>query len=367
MPRIAVFQLTMLAVVFGTNVGHALETDAGQMRVVEVASGLDQPWGVAELPDGSLLVTERDGLLQHIVDGRASRVRGVPRVAAQGQGGLLDVTLARDFDQSRTLFLTYSKPQRGGSGTALAAAELSADGKRLENVRDLFESALGGTTGRHFGSRVVEGVDGTLFVTIGDRGDRPSAQDRNLHNGSIVRVNRDGSVPADNPFVSDANVLPEIWSYGHRNPQGAGLDAQGTLWTAEHGARGGDEVNRIRKGANFGWPVISYGQHYRGGQIGEGTAKAGMEQPAHYWDPSIAPSGLMVYNGAMFPEWKGDMFVGSLKFNYISRLDLNGSDATEVEQIEGDETLRVRDIVQAPDGSILFISVGNGAVYRITR
>jgi len=367
MPRTAVFQLTMLAFVFGAHAGHALETEAGSMRVVEVARGLDQPWGVAELPDGSLLVTERGGQLQHIVDGRPSRVRGVPRVAAQGQGGLLDITLARDFDQSRTVFLTYSKPQRGGSGTALAAAELSADGKRLENVRDLFESALGGTTGRHFGSRVVEGPDGTLFVTIGDRGDRPSAQDRSLHNGAIVRVNRDGSVPADNPFVGDATVLPEIWSYGHRNPQGAGLDAQGTLWTAEHGARGGDEVNRIRKGANFGWPVISYGQHYRGGQIGEGTAKAGMEQPAHYWDPSIAPSGLMVYDGAMFPEWKGDMFVGSLKFNYISRLDLKGPDASEVEQIEGDETLRVRDIVQAPDGSILFISVGNSAVYRITR
>lgn len=345
----------------------ALDTQLGPMRVIEVASGLDQPWGVAELPDGSLLVTERDGQIQHIASGVKTRVRGVPRVAAQGQGGLLDITLARDFAQTRTLFLTYSKPQRGGSGTALAAAELSADGTRLENLRDLFESAVGGKTGRHFGSRVVEAQDGSLFVTIGDRGDRPSAQDRSLHNGAIVRINRDGSVPGDNPFVGQADVLPEIWSFGHRNPQGAGLDAQGTLWTAEHGARGGDEVNRIQKGANFGWPVISYGQHYRGGQIGEGTAKAGMEQPAHYWDPSIAPSGLMVYGGDMFPEWKGDMFVGALKFNYISRLDVAGAAAQEVEQIAGDETLRVRDIVEAPDGSILFISVGNAAVYRITR
>ena len=222
-----------------------------------------------------------------------------------------------------------------------------------------------------FSSRVatllVEAPDGTLYVTIGDRGDRPSAQDRRNHNGAIVRVTREGSVPSDNPFVGTDGVRPEIWSFGHRNPQGAGFDANGTLWTAEHGARGGDEVNRIKKGANFGWPVISYGRHYSGGKIGEGTRKVGMEQPAHYWDPSIAPSGLMVYQGAMFPDWRGQMFVGSLKFNYISRLSLSGSNAEEVEQIEGDETLRVRDIVEAPDGSIWFISVGNGAVYRISK
>ncbi|WP_299148907.1 PQQ-dependent sugar dehydrogenase [uncultured Tateyamaria sp.] len=345
----------------------ALNTDQGGVTTAAVVTGLDQPWAVVQLPDGSLLVTERAGNLVRIADSAASRVRGVPRVAAEGQGGLLDITLARDFATTRTLFLTYSKPQGGGSGTALAAAELSTDGSRLENLRDLFESAPGGNTNRHFGSRVVEGTDGKLYVTIGDRGDRPSAQDRTLHNGSIVRVNRDGTVPDDNPFVGQADVLPEIWSYGHRNPQGAGLDAQGTLWTAEHGARGGDEVNRVQKGANFGWPVISYGVHYSGGKIGDGTSAPGMEQPAHYWDPSIAPSGLMVYQGDMFPEWKGDMFVGSLKFNYISRLEISGEDAREVEQIEGDETARVRDIVEAPDGSILFISVGNGTVYRMAR
>ncbi|MEO0501742.1 MAG: PQQ-dependent sugar dehydrogenase [Pseudomonadota bacterium] len=347
--------------------GWALDTARGAVTVTAVATGLDQPWGVAELPDGSLLITERDGVLLRVADGRASRVNGAPRVAASGQGGLLDVTLARDFATSRTLFLTYSKRQSGGAGTALAAAELSADGRRLDNLRDLFVSAPGFAGGRHFGSRVVEAADGTLYVTIGDRGDRPSAQDRGNHNGAIVRVNRDGTVPGDNPFVGEAGVQPHIWSYGHRNPQGAGLDARGTLWTAEHGARGGDEVNRVRKGANFGWPVISYGVHYSGGTIGEGTTKAGMEQPLHYWDPSIAPSGLMIYQGDMFPEWRGDMFVGSLKFGYISRLDLSGNDVREVEQIGGDETGRVRDIVEAPDGSILFISVGNGAVYRMTR
>lgn len=345
----------------------ALETDRGAVTVSAVATGLDQPWGVAELPDGSLLVTERDGVLLRITDGRAQRVVGAPRVAARGQGGLLDVTLARDFATTRTVFLTYSKRQSGGAGTALAAAELSADGRRLDNLRDLFVSAPGTSGGRHFGSRVVEARDGTLYVTIGDRGDRPSAQDRSNHNGAIVRVNRDGTVPPDNPFVGQAGIQPHIWSYGHRNPQGAGLDARGTLWTAEHGARGGDEVNRIKKGANYGWPVISYGVHYSGDKIGEGTAKPGMEQPAHYWDPSIAPSGLMVYQGDMFPEWKGDMFVGSLKFSYISRLEVSGDTAREVEQLESDETLRVRDIVEDSDGSILFISVGNGAVYRMTR
>ncbi|APX11508.1 PQQ-dependent sugar dehydrogenase [Tateyamaria omphalii] len=345
----------------------ALDTDQGAVTVAPVVTGLDEPWGVAELPDGSLLVTQRDGQLVLARDGATQQVAGTPRVAARGQGGLLDVTLARDFATSRTLFLTYSKPQVGGSGTALAAAELSADGTTLENLRDLFESAPAGRTGRHYGSRVVEAPDGTLFVTIGDRGDRPSAQDRSNHNGAIVRVTRDGRVPADNPFVGQDGVQPHIWSYGHRNPQGAGLDAQGQLWTAEHGARGGDEVNKVQVGANFGWPVISYGVHYSGASIGEGTTQQGMEQPVFYWDPSMAPSGLMIYQGDMFPEWRGDMFVGSLKFSYISRLDMNGDTVREVEQIEGDETLRVRDIVEAPDGSILFISVGNGTVYRMTR
>jgi glucose/arabinose dehydrogenase len=359
--------LLILALLTLPGAAIALETTQGDVTVSALATDLDAPWAVAPLPDGTLLVTERSGRLLRVDGARKTRVVGVPQVAASGQGGLLDITLARDFAQTRTLFLTYSKPQPAGSGTALAAAELSVDGRRLENLRDLFVSAPGGTTGRHFGSRVVEARDGTLFVTIGDRGDRPSAQDRSLHNGSVVRVNRDGSVPRDNPFVGQAGIQPEIWSYGHRNPQGAGLDADGTLWTAEHGARGGDEVNQIAKGANFGWPVISYGVHYSGGTIGEGTAKPGMAQPAHFWDPSIAPSGLMIYQGKMFPDWRGDMLVGSLKFNYIARLDIDGNAAREVEQIAGPETLRVRDIVEDTDGSILFISVGNGTVYRITK
>jgi len=350
----------------------ALEIGGQDVDVRAEVTGLNAPWGVAEMPGGGLLITEKDGRLLLAQDGTVREVAGTPSVADRGQGGLLDITLASDFAQTRTLWLTYSKAQspRAGTafaGTALAAAELSADGARLENLRDLFVSAPGSRGGRHFGSRVVEAADGTVFVTTGDRGDRPSAQDRSNHNGAVIRVTRDGGVPMDNPFVRMTDIQPEIWSYGHRNPQGAGLDATGQLWTAEHGARGGDEVNRVQKGANFGWPIISYGVHYSGARIGEGTSAPGMQQPAFYWDPSMAPSGLLVYQGGMFPSLRGDMLVGSLKFNYIARLDVNGTAAREVEQIRSDETLRVRDIVEGQNGSILFISAGNGAVYRMTR
>lgn len=338
-----------------------------QTSFTPMITGLDEPWGIDHLPGGDLLITEKDGRVLRASGGDVVEVDGAPQVVDRGQGGLLDVTVARDFARSREIFLSYSKRQRGGQGTALAVAALSADGKRLTNLRDIFVMAPGSSGGRHFGSRIVEAPDGTLYMTIGDRGNRPEAQNRENHVGTIIRVNRDGSVPADNPFVGVDGVQPEIWSYGHRNPQGAGLDANGQLWTAEHGARGGDEVNFIRRGANFGWPVISYGRHYSGAKIGEGTEKPGMEQPAFYWDPSIAPSGLLIYQGDMFPEWRGDMFVGSLKDDYISRLSLSGTSAREVEKIANDATQRVRDIIEAEDGSIWFISVGNGAVYRISR
>ncbi len=341
-----------------------IEVSVGEIEVSPVATGLDTPWAIGILPDNSFLVTERDGELLYIAEGKAKQVRGVPKVATNGQGGLLDVTIARDFNQTREVFLTFSKPQRGGAGTAVAVARLSESGDRLTNLRVIFEAVPGGSGGRHFGSRVVEARNGTLFVTIGDRGDRPSAQERSNHMGTVIRINRDGSVPSDNPFVGQSDIRPEIWSFGHRNPQGANLDLQGRLWVSEHGARGGDEVNLVKPGANFGWPVISYGVHYSGQKIGEGTSKTGMEQPEYYWDPSIAPSGLMVYSGKLWPEWRGNIFVGSLKFDYIARL--SGNPLREVEQINGSETERVRDIVEAPDGSIWFISVGQGAVYRMS-
>ncbi|NVO55262.1 PQQ-dependent sugar dehydrogenase [Rhodobacteraceae bacterium B1Z28] len=358
--------ITILILVCVGRMGSAdtLQTASRPVQVIQMVGGLDTPWAVGILPDGSFLVTERDGELLHVRNGKSERVSGAPKVATSGQGGLLDITVARDFVRSREVFLTFSKPQGSGAGTALAVARLSENGKRLTNLRVIFEAAPGGSGGRHFGSRVAEARDGTLFVTIGDRGDGPSAQDRSNHMGSVIRIARNGSVPPDNPFVGQPGIRPEIWSYGHRNPQGAGLDARGRLWASEHGAKGGDEVNRIREGANFGWPVISYGTHYSGQKIGEGTTKAGMEQPELYWDPSIAPSGLLVYSGKLWPQWRGDIFVGSLKFDYIARLA--GSPLREVEQIKGWETERVRDIVEAPDGSIWFISVGQGAVYRMT-
>jgi glucose/arabinose dehydrogenase len=356
MPRIA-------AIVTATAL-FAAPLSAQQMTMTTMISGLQDPWAIAILPDGAVLVTEKAGALLMAKDDVGSQILGTPEVANVGQGGLLDITPARDFETSRTLFLTYAKPMEGGAGTALAAAELSADSTRLENLRDLFVMSAGSDKGQHFGSRVVEADDGKLFVTIGERGARDLAQDRGTHNGTVVRVNRDGSVPDDNPFVGVEGVQPEIWSFGHRNPQGAGLDLDGNLWVSEHGAKGGDEVNRVKKGANFGWPVISYGVHYSGQPIGEGSSKEGMEQPAYYWDPSIAPSGLLVYDGEMFPDWKGDIFVGSLKFDYISRL--SGDPLEEVEQIKTDETQRVRDIIEGPDGAIWFISESEGAVYKMT-
>jgi len=344
---------------------QTIDTSAGPVTVQRMLGGLDEPWGLAFLPDGGFLVTERDGRLIHAApDGTLNRIRGLPDVDSAGQGGLLDVMVPRDFAQSRQVFLSYAKKQNRGSGTALAVATFAAGAKRLTDLRTIFEMSPGSSGGRHFGSRIVEAGDGTIFLTMGDRADRPSAQDLSRHNGSIIRINRDGTVPPDNPFINQPGALPEIWSYGHRNPQGAALDLNGNLWINEHGAKGGDEVNRIKRGANFGWPVISYGVHYSGAKIGEGTAKAGMEQPAFYWDPSIAPSGLMIYSGKLWPEWRGSFFIGSLKFDMLSRLDPDAGWAEE--RIQGPETNRVRDVREAPDGSIWFLSAGEGAVFRLT-
>ncbi|QGX98567.1 PQQ-dependent sugar dehydrogenase [Roseovarius faecimaris] len=356
--------VVMSIVLLGLGPAAALESTGGKLRVEEMARGLDTPWAFGFLPDGAVLITERDGRLLRVTDGTLQEVTGVPSVFARGQGGLLDLLVPRDFAETRQLYFTFAKRQRGGAGTAVATATLSSDARRLTGWRVLWEMETGSSGGRHFGSRIVEGRDGYLYVTTGDRGDRPSAQDLSRENGSVIRIARDGSVPQDNPFVSQPGAQPEIWSYGHRNPQGAALDLQGQLWVVEHGARGGDEVNRITRGANYGWPVISYGRHYSGGKIGEGTAKPGMEQPAHYWDPSIAPSGMMVYSGALWPDWRGDIFVGSLKFDYVARL--SGSPLREVEQLQSEDTLRVRDIREAPDGTIWVLSVGQGALYRLS-
>jgi aldose sugar dehydrogenase len=344
----------------------ALDSRSGPLRVDRVMGGLNEPWGLAFLPGGGFLVTERGGRLTGVSsDGTVTRIGGLPGVDVNGQGGLLDVMVPRDFGESRLVFLSFALAQRrGGSGTALASGRWEPGTDRLSEVRVVFEAAPGGRGGRHFGSRIVEALDGRLFLTIGDRGNDSSAQDLGNHNGTVLRINRDGSVPADNPFVNTPGARPEIWSYGHRNPQGATLDADGNLWTSEHGARGGDEINLVRRGVNYGWPVISYGRHYTGLRIGEGTAKEGMEQPAFYWDPSIAPSGLAIHSGRMFPEWRGHFLTGSLNSDHIARV--GGSPLGEIERIAGPETQRVRDVREAPDGSVWFLSVGQGAIFRLT-
>ncbi|MGR3713601.1 MAG: PQQ-dependent sugar dehydrogenase [Shimia sp.] len=353
------------AIFFGALGNETRAQDTEKLRVEAVVKNLRSPWSFGFLPDQALLVTERGGRMRFIAaDGTRKNVSGVPKVQDGGQGGLLDVLIPRDFSQRREIFWTFSKSQSNGVGTAVAKGRLSKDGGRLSDVKVIFEMSEGSSGGRHFGSRLVEAADGTLFVTIGDRGEAEAAQDLGRHNGAIIRIARDGSPTSKNPFVGTKNAAPEIWSYGHRNPQGMAFDAQGRLWAVEHGAKGGDEINRIQKGANFGWPVIAYGRHYSGRKIGEGTKKQGMKQPAFYWDPSIAPSGMMIYSGKLWPQWRGNFFVGSLKFDYVSRLA--GAPMREQGKIETSETKRVRDVREGPAGGIWFLSEDRGTLYRIT-
>ena len=342
-----------------------MDSSLGPLMLTPMAVELDEPWGLAFLPDGRFLITERDGRLRLFPPegGAGEPVAGLPEVAARGQGGLLDVMVPRDFASSREVWLSYAAPASGGgAGTALGVGRLAADGARLEGFRVVF-AAPPGRGGRHFGSRIVEGTDGRVYLTIGDRGTGPeglAAQDPARAEGKVMAFERSGR-----PVAAPEGWLPGVVSLGHRNPQGAALDGQGQLWLVEHGAQGGDEVNAIRAGANYGWPVISYGEDYGGGRIGEGQAKPGMEQPAHYWDPSIAPSGLMIHSGRMFPEWKGDFFTGSLKFSYLARLDPERGFAEEA--LEAPQTGRVRDVREGPDGAIWFLSVVEGAAYRLSR
>ena len=362
--RRTVCALVLGGVGIAAGAAAALDTSAGQVRIEAMATGLEEPWSIGFLPDGRFVVTEREGRLTLFpAKGGAplARISGLPQVAAVGQGGLLDVLIPRDFAQSRELLLSYAVAQPGGGeGTALGVGRLSEDGTQLDGFRHLFEMRPGRAGGQHFGSRMVEASDGTIFLTIGDRGAGQSAQDPSRHEGSVVRLTRRGEAAGEG---FGAGALPELYSKGHRNAQGAALDESGRLWVVEHGAQGGDELNLIEAGRNYGWPVIAYGRTYGGGKIGIGTAAPGMEQPVMYWDPSIAPSGLMIYSGNLFPEWQGDIFTGSLKFDFIARLDPQAGYAEE--RIQSPETGRVRDVRQGPDGAIWFLSVTEGSVFRI--
>jgi aldose sugar dehydrogenase len=330
----------------------------GAVRVEAVAKGLERPWALAFLPDGRILVTERPGRLRIVErDGRVSQpLDGVPQVLARGQGGLLDIALDPRFAENRFVYLSYAEPgEANTAGTAVARGRL-AEGK-LDDVRVIYRQQPKVEGGIHFGSRLIFARDSTLFVTQGDRGYRERAQDLSSGLGKIVRINSDGSVSKDNPFVGRSGARPEIWSYGHRNVQSAAFHPEtGQLWTVEHGARGGDELNHPEAGKNYGWPVITYGVDYSGAKIGEGTAKPGMEQPVYYWDPVIAPSGMTFYTGAAFPDWKGSILIGSLTPGLLVRLTLKEGQVAREERYLGDLRERIRDVRQGPDGLIYLVS-----------
>ncbi len=338
------------------------------IRVETVARGLEHPWALAFLPDGRMLITERPGRLR-IVDksGKLSApLVGVPDVRAEGQGGLLDVALDPNFAENRLVYLSFAEPGEGGAGTAVARGRLGERG--LENTEVIYRQQPKTGGDNHFGSRLVFDREGKLFVTQGDRFDqRPKVQDLSTTIGKTVRINPDGSVPQDNPFVGKAGVRPEIWSYGHRSMQAGALHPEtGQLWTVEHGARGGDELNHPEAGKNYGWPVITYGVDYSGARIGEGTAKAGMEQPVYYWDPVIAPSGLLFYTGDAVPDWKGDLLIGSLQPGGLVRLEMQDGRVTKEERYRGELGARIRDVQQGADGFVYVVTdEGDGRVLRI--
>jgi glucose/arabinose dehydrogenase len=347
-------------------------TTARALAHTVVASGLVQPWGLAMLPDGRWLVTELGGNLRIVTaDGQVGQpIAGLPAVDARGQGGLLDVAVGPTFAQDRMIYWSYAEPREGGNGTAVARGRLSDDGSRVEGVQVIFR-AMPTYAGRlHYGSALAFGRDGKLFITLGERSDapmRPQAQDLASHMGKTIRINADGTVPSDNPFVGRAGALPEIWSSGHRNAQGIAIAANGDVWTVEHGTRGGDEVNLDRAGLNYGWPDVTYGIEYRGVPINEGiTAREGTEQPAYYWDPSIAPGGMTVYDGAMFPGWRGNLLVAALKDKHIARLVVEGGRIVGEERLLTDLGERVRDVAVAADGAVWVVTdETNGKLVRL--
>ena len=344
------------------------DTQAGTVELQTVVRGLDHPWSMAFLPDGRMLVTEREGRLRVVApDGALSEpVSGLPEVSAVGQGGLLDVVLHPQFDANRLVYLSFAEPREDGNGTSVMRGRLSEDAARLENVEVIFRQQPGFDGGHHFGSRLVFDKTGALFVTTGDRNRlRELVQRGDTHIGKVIRITEDGGVPADNPKVE--GWLPEVWSMGHRNLQGAALyPVTGQLWTVEHGARGGDELNHPEAGKNYGWPIISYGREYSGGRIGEGREKSGMEQPVHYWDPSIAPSGMAFVTSAVIPGWTGSLFVGALAGEHVARLTIENGKVTGEERLFEDLG-RIRDVRQGPDGHLYLLTDEGAPDGRVLR
>jgi glucose/arabinose dehydrogenase len=340
--------------------------------VTVLAKGLAHPWAVEPLPGGDLLVTEKPGRMRIVsaAGNLGQPLTGLPRVDARGQGGLLDIVLSPTFESDRTIYWSFSEPRQDGNGTSVARGVLSSDRKGLEQVRVIFRALPTYDGTHHFGSRLMFGQDGMLYVTLGERSDieiRPQAQQLTSHMGKILRITPDGAAPKDNPFVGKGDAKPEIWSLGHRNVQGATFDPQGRLWDVEHGARGGDELNLVQKGRNYGWPVVAYGQEYSGQAFkGSVTAREGYEQPVYYWDPVIAPSGAQFYTGDAFPAWKGSLFIGGMGAMALVRLTLENDRVTGEEHLLTDRKQRVRDVRQGPDGALYIVTdQENGQLWRV--
>lgn len=353
-----------------------IKSEKASFRVETVASGLQNPWALAFLPDGRMLVTERPGRIRIVgKDGKLSApVEGVPPVAAVGQGGLLDIALAPDFSQSKTIYFTFAEP-RGPNGasqpnsTSAASARLVEEkgAAKLENVKVIFRQEPAYPGGFHFGSRIAVARDGSLFITTGERNLKTPSQDLKQDLGKVIHINADGSIPKDNPFVGNKNARPEIWSYGHRNIQGAAIHpVTGKLWINEHGPKGGDEINIPEKGKNYGWPVIGFGVDYSGAVMHESTSKEGMEQPIYHWTPSIAPSGMAFYTADAFPNWRGNLFSGALALTHLNRLELDGEKVVKEERLLGDLKTRIRDVRQGPDGFLyLLTDAKDGKLLRL--
>ncbi len=359
----------LIAGKWGGNISFG--SSAGQLEVQTVASGLVNPWSLAFLPDRRLLVTERPGRMRIVTpEGQLSPpLKGVPEVRAAGQGGLLDVILDRVFAQNHTIYFCFAERAGSGGRTAVARAALNAEAGRLDDVKIIFRQDGPLSSANHYGCRIVQASDGNLFVTLGEHFTyRNEAQNLGNHLGKLIRIAPNGSVPKDNPFVGREGARPEIWSYGHRNAQGLALNPwSGDLWEIEHGPRGGDEVNIIGKGRNYGWPVIGYGIDYNGEKIHGSTAKDGMEQPVKYWVPSIAPSGMAFYTGKLFPNWDGSLFTGALAGKMLLRLSLNGNAVTAEERLLQNLNERIRDVRQGPDGALWLLTDNSaGRILRVT-
>jgi glucose/arabinose dehydrogenase len=351
-----------------TSAPDIIKTEAHTLRIVKIVSGLEHPWGHAFLPDNRIIITERPGRLRIVESGHLNPepVAGLPAIAARGQGGLLDVALHPNFVTNQLVYLSYSAAGASGVGTEVARGKLV--GNRLEDVEVIFRMTPKSKTGKHFGSRLIFDRKGYLYITLGDRGEKKRAQLSDDHAGSVIRLHDDGRVPADNPFVGRQGWQSEKFTFGHRNMQGAAIHPEtGEVWTHEHGPQGGDEINIIRPGINYGWPMITYGVNYvTGTQIGEGTHKAGMAQPLYYWIPSIAPSGMTFYAGDKFPRWQGNLFVGALKDQMLVRLSLNGEKVVSEERLFKNLLGRIRDVSQGPDGYIyLLTDEADGMLVRI--